>query len=134
METIEKIKENIILQSKYYLEKFEGFYPFGCAIDKDDNLKPISVFMEDDSPEAIEVLYKLIEGIKKGVNQKDYKSVGIATDVSVIPPNQNDKIDAVELRIWDEGNKINIYVPYIKGFDGKFTFLHPYEETGTLDF
>ncbi len=131
-EMFEKIKENLILQAEYYLKQFESFYPFGCVIEKNDNIKPVSAFLENDNPDTVEVLNELTNGLRKGIQKKDYKAVGIAVDVSVIPPNKKEKMDALELRIWNQGKKINIYIPYTKSINGEIIFLESYEEEGTL--
>jgi hypothetical protein len=129
---IEKIQENIILQAKHYLSEFESFYPFACVIDNRNNIKPVSAYLENDSPDVEEVLSELILGLKKGIEKKEYKAVGIALDVSVTPPHKKDTLDAIEIRVWDNGSKVNIYVPYFRETNGDISFIDSYREEGTF--
>lgn len=129
----ERLKDNIILQAKTYLNEADEFYPFASVIDINGKLIPTSVYFGEEHPLTEDVLKKLEIALKKGVDEKRYAAVAIGVDVLTIPPGRQEKMDAIEIRIdtGDSGN-INFYLPYEKLKSGEYKFYEVFSNTGTL--
>lgn len=129
---IEELKEALMLQGKEFLEQFGEFFPFATAIDFEGRIVPIGIYFGEDHPSVEDVLKELEMALKKRKEENIYKLVGICTDVIVMPPGQQIKVGAIEMRIDGVGiERINIYVPYMKK-GSKIEFTKPYSEIGNL--
>lgn len=106
------IKNNIVAQAKYYLEQANEFYPFGAVINKNHELKPVSVYFEDDTPNAIDVLNKLENALREGIKNGEYISAGIGVDVYV--KIDQEKREALEIRFFEEDKIVKSYFLYFK--------------------
>jgi len=82
-EKSELLKNNILAQTKYYLEDANEFFPFGAVIDKNDRLKPISIYSEKDIPDSQVLHDQLKVALKKGLKNGDYLIAAIAIDVYI---------------------------------------------------
>ena len=54
-----ELKKNILDRARYYLEEANEFFPFGAAIGKNGDIRPIGIYFGEDYPDAIDVLKKL---------------------------------------------------------------------------
>lgn len=107
---------NIIEQAKYYLEDAGEFYPFGTVISNSNLLKPVSGYFGEDTPDSIEVVNYLEEGIKDGIAKGIYLLGAIGIDI-LIPVQVNsssvDKRDALEIRLYQKDGKADkVYFLY----------------------
>jgi hypothetical protein len=133
---IEKLKQYVIKYAETYLKEFGEFYPFGFTVDKQENVKPFDIYFGEEHPASSDVIENLEKAYKTLVetNQNEYKIISICSDVLVIPPYSENKIDALEIRINYLPNEcINYYVPYKRNEDGTILFLKEYSEAGTLN-
>ena len=96
---VEKLKDNITFQAKNYLKEFGSFYPFGVVIEANGELRPTSVYFGEEHPSNEDVLKNLEKALKKGIENNSYKAVAIGVDVLTIPPDKQEKIDAIEIRV-----------------------------------
>lgn len=130
---VEKLKENITIQAKNYLSEFGEFYPFGAVILPNGELKPTSVYFNEEFPAKENVLKNLENALKEGVEKKLYSAVAIGVDVLTIPPEMEKKMDAIEIRVNLKNSfKINFYLPYEKLDSGKFKYYDVFSNEGTL--
>ena len=44
--------DSILQQAKYFLEQAGEFYPFASIIDKENNLRPVSLHSEEEYPDS----------------------------------------------------------------------------------
>jgi hypothetical protein len=62
-----------------------------------------------------------------------YVAVAIGVDVLTIPPDKQEKMNAIEIRIDIRGSdNINFYIPYEKLQSGEYKFYEVFSNTGTL--
>lgn len=79
------------------------FYPFGSCVDKNNQLRPVGVYVDDEYPSALTVLSILEKNVKKGVEEGNYKIAAIALEVTI---KENDVVyDAIEIRVFEDGVK-----------------------------
>lgn len=130
---VEKLKDNITLQAKNYLSEFDEFYPFGAVITLNGELKPTSVYFNEEFPTKESVLKNLENALKKDVENNTYSAVAIGVDVLTIPPGMAEKMDAIEIRVNLKNSfKINFYIPYKKLGSGKYKYYEAFSNDGTL--
>lgn len=106
------IKINIVAQAKYYLEQANEFYPFGAVINKNHELKPVGIYFEDDTPNALDVLNRLENALTEGIRKGEYISAGIGVDVYV--KIDQEKREALEVRFFEDEKMTNSYFLYFK--------------------
>ena len=84
-----EILKNIKDQASYFLKHAGEFFPFATVVDKDHQLKPLSVYFGVEHPTSQAVFEQLETGILKGINAGNYISAAIGLDV--IMKNENQK-------------------------------------------
>lgn len=94
---MQKIKENIIRQARYYLENMGEFYPFGAIIDRQNNIKPLGVYFGEENPTSQLVIAHLEKAITERVNNGEYITGAIGIDV-FITNSEREKMTALEIR------------------------------------
>jgi len=107
-ELIKAIKEQV----QTFLLDAGDFYPFGTCIDRNDKIKPVSAYLNDDFPSSLELISMLEKRLKEGVQNGDFKMGVLVIDVTVKENNINS--DAIELHFFQPNNlEDRQYVKYI---------------------
>ena len=110
----------IMAQANFFLKHAGEFYPFGCAVDNQHQIKLLSVYFGNDYPPSQEVVEQLETAIVNGINNQDYLSAAIGLDVM----QKNEKEDqASVLRIigYEKGNSESFFYNYYFE-NGEYTF------------
>nr|WP_121271548.1 hypothetical protein [Pedobacter schmidteae] len=109
---IEKLIKVIKEQVQTFLLDAGEFYPFGTCIDRNDQIKPISAYLNDDFPSSLELISMLEKRLKEGVQNGDFKIGVLVIDVTV--KENNISADAIELRFFQPNNLDDKqYIKYI---------------------
>lgn len=129
---IEKIRDVIIAQAKYFLADAGEFYPFGSILKPNGNIVPIGVYLENDHPDSSEVLQILQNSIEVSLKNGEAIVAGIGLDVLYKPEGGLHKSDAIKIVIFtNEGHSLDYIVIYNKDGDN-FTFGLPFLDDGKL--
>lgn len=128
-----KVMRDLILsQAKYFLEKFDEFYPFGSVIMSDKEFRPFGVSGGEDYPEVVKVIEQIERVFIDGVREGKYIAVSVAVDVLFTLPETGEKKDAIEIRMDSKAEgSINYYIPY-RRLGKEVKFIEMYADTGTL--
>jgi hypothetical protein len=118
---VDLLTENILWQAEYYLNDCDEFYPFGCGINVNSELKPFSVYWGNDHPKSANVIDELENAIKSQINLKIYEAAAIGVDVYLNLPNSMDKGTAIQIRYFPSGISEEKLFRYSK-IDGKYHF------------
>lgn len=97
--SIEDLISLIKEQVQTFLLDGGEFYPFGTCIDKNDQLVPVSAYLDGEFPSSLE----LISMLERRFREKgEYKVAAIIVDVTV----KEDGIsyDAIEIRFFEPNN------------------------------
>ncbi|WP_316823041.1 hypothetical protein [Pedobacter gandavensis] len=89
------------------------FYPFGACIDKNDQLVPVSAYLDGEFPSSLELISMLEKSFREKVGKGEYKVAAIIIDVTV----KEDGIgyDAIEIRFFEPNNQEDTeYMKYNK--------------------
>jgi hypothetical protein len=131
---IEKIKKNIIEQAKYYLVKVGGFHPFGAAVNPDGTVSPLTAYVDSDTPDPLDVIKILEDGIIWKLKTKNALAAGIGVDVLHKPEGESQKRDAIQIKILTIDLESVDYFLYYRLADGKYIYEEIIIEEGTLVF
>lgn len=108
---LEKIENYIKGQSEVFLLELGAFYPFGCAINKKEEVTPLGGYIEGDNPSILELIELLKNNITEKLDDGEYSVAAIAVNVIVKKGNVN--IDAIEVSIFEKDKLCNKkYIEY----------------------
>ncbi|MGE6218445.1 hypothetical protein ACQKCH_01365 [Nubsella zeaxanthinifaciens] len=108
---LEKIENYIKGQSEVFLLELGAFYPFGCAINKKEEVAPLGGYIEGDNPSILELIELLKNNITEKLDDGEYSVAAIAVNVMVKKGNVN--IDAIEVSIFEKDKLCNKkYIEY----------------------
>ena len=109
---IEKLITAIKEQVQIFLLDAGEFYPFGTCIDKKNQIRPVSAYLNNDFPSSLELISMLEKRLKEGVGNGDYRVAVLVVDVTVKEDNISN--DAIELRFFEPNNlESKHYIKYI---------------------
>ena len=115
MNELEKLINVSKTQAEVFLLDAGEFYPFGNYIDKEDKVKPLLIYLENDMPKSQEVIEVLEDSFQSGL-LNEYKMAAIATDVLMTV--KGEKLDALQIRLFEDGKEVSeIYLKYIVNKD-----------------
>jgi hypothetical protein len=110
MDEAEKLINVSKTQAEAFLLDAGEFYPFGNYIDKEDEVKPLLIYLENDMPKSQEVIEVLEDSFKLELIN-EYKIAAIATDVLITV--KGEKLDALQIRLFEDGKEVTeIYLKY----------------------
>jgi len=131
---LERLKNVLIDQAKYFLANAGEFYPFGAVISTDGDIVPLGAQFENDRPTPQEVIGVLENSILRKLSKNEVKIAGIGTDVNYKPAGETEKKSAIQVRILESsGVSVDYYLPY-RNETGNFVYEALFEEKGTLNF
>lgn len=78
------------------------FYPFGTCIDKNDQLVPVSAYL-DGEPSSLELISMLEKSFRERVEKGEYKVAAIIIDVTVKEGGIG--YDAIEIRFFEPNSQ-----------------------------
>ena len=123
MDEMNKLTNSILSQAKYFLDDAGEFYPFATVIDGNKNIKPVGIYFGKENPDPTEVLKRLEDTIRKGIERKDYICAAIGVDIyiNVKKEEGDEKKEALEIRLYAQNTyTVNRFHYYKK--DGEFYF------------
>ena len=100
---LEKIVDYIKSQSEVFLLELGAFYPFGCAINKKDEVIPLGAYLGGENPSALDLIYLLENSINEKLNDGEYSIAVIAVDVTIKEGNMD--IDAIEVSVFEKNKQ-----------------------------
>ena len=110
------LKKNIISQAKYYLEHAGEFFPFGAVLDYNHKVKPIGAYFESENPKSAEVVSRIENALKIGIEKKEYQlgAIGIDVFLTLEKFSEIEKKNALEIRIYENNYISKFYFLYFK--------------------
>lgn len=101
---LEKIEEYIKKQAEVFLLELGTFYPFGCAINKVEEVIPLGAYLEGENPSVPELIVLLENSINQKLNNDgEYLLAAIATDVTI--KKDGIGLDAIEIRVFEKNKE-----------------------------
>jgi hypothetical protein len=109
--------------AKEMLAKHKGFHPFGVSMNADGAVAMVAGYTGSEHPPAQEIISVLENAFIAEAKTGAIQAAGICLDVRVVPPGQNNKTDAICVRLSSvSGEAVEVFVPYRKPFIGRHVF------------
>ncbi len=97
-------------QAQSFLLAMDGeFFPFGTYINKNNEVKPFSVYSETEKPPSTELIESMNDYVQKLLEADKCKVAGITINVTI--KEKGESFDAIEIRFYEIDK-----VPYKKYF------------------
>jgi hypothetical protein len=114
------------------LKKHGEFFPFGASMTQDGAITLAGSYDGKEHPSPQEVIAWLVNTLKGQASAGQIKAAGICFDVRVVPPQQHEKVDAIQVSLEHiSGEAIDVFLPYRKGFFDKITYGELFASSGT---
>ena len=110
------------------------FYPFGGSIALDGKHISVGAKTKCDRPKVRELIEIMTDNFRSQASEAKIRAAGICFDVRVIPPGQVDKTDASQLALERKNEAVDVFVPYARLPDGKFTYSEMFASPRTPTF
>ncbi|MBC7782341.1 MAG: hypothetical protein H7144_00760 [Burkholderiales bacterium] len=117
------------------LAKNGEFYPFGASMGKEGELTHVGASTGSEHPASQELIKLLIAGFQRDAAEGNLRAAGICIDVRIVLPGAIEKSDAICVQLEHvNGEAIEIYVPYRKGWLGKIKYGELFASKGKSAF
>jgi len=117
---LEKLLGATVPFAKDMLDKYGEFYPYGAALQTDDQVGLLQGGPEGDSPPVQEVLDAVMEALREEAGEGKIRACAVCIDMRVARPGETEKTDAVCVQLeHSDGEAIDVYIPYSKSTDGE---------------
>src|SRR6266540_178583 len=105
------------------LTKCGEFYPFGATMKSDGKIDQTAAYNGEEHPESQELIDLLLGAYRTLAAKGEVRATALCFDSRTIPPGQNEKSDAVCVRLEHaDGEAIDVFVPYQKDNKGELTW------------
>ncbi|MCU0440737.1 MAG: hypothetical protein MUC49_22825 [Raineya sp.] len=126
VQTLELLK----VQAITFLNEMRSFYPFGTIINKNGEIQPVSLLIDDNKISESEYLNQLTNILIDDLENEKVKTIGIAINTNFTK--DSFQRNAIEFRVLDEtGESVNTYLRYEISKD-KIEFEEDFTETPWL--
>jgi hypothetical protein len=120
---LDELLNALVPFAQQMLSKHGEFYPFGASVDAKGEVRCVAGDVGDEKPESQDLIELLLNGFREEAKRGDIRAAAICYDVRIVPPGQKEKTDAIALRLeHKDGESLEAYVPYRKGFLGKYRY------------
>ena len=128
---LEELLNALLPFAQEMLAKHGEFYPFGAAIDISGEIAAQAAEPGGENPDSNEVIAMLVAGMREEANRGEIRAAGICYDARVVPPGKTEKTDAIACRLEHaSGEAIVTFVPYRKGFMGRYKYDELFASAG----
>ncbi len=109
--------------AKDMVEKYGEFYPYGAALQTDEQVGLLQGGPEGENPPVQAVLDAVIEGLRQAAGEGRIRASAVCIDMRVTRPGETEKTNAICVQLEHaEGEAIDVYVPYSKQSEGEVAF------------
>jgi hypothetical protein len=109
--------------ARQMLSKQGTFFPFGASMKSDGQIAMAAGQTGDERPDPVAVIELLVTGFQEQAATRVIRAAGVCIDMRVVPPGASEKTDAICAQLeHSEGQCVDVYLPYKKGWLGRFKF------------
>jgi hypothetical protein len=132
---LDQILNALISFAQQMLTKRGEFYAFSFSMGLDGKIIPNVEYNGDEHPLSQQIIDLITHTFRNSVINGEIRAAGICFDVRVIPPGQSNKTDAICAGLEHiNGDAIDVYLPYKKGWLGKVTYGELFATSRTPQF
>jgi hypothetical protein len=127
----EGLMTEVRLFAERMLREHGEFHPFGGTIQSDGRVALVGADTGDEMPPAGDLINVLTEGFRREVAAGDIRAAALVVNVSVLPPKQQDKVDAIRIALdHRDGYAVRVFFPYHLLADAGLKVEAPFALTG----
>jgi len=105
------------------LAKHGEFFPYGSAMTKSGEIVAHAAHDGAEQPPSQQLIDMLTAGFRKKAAAGEIRAAGICYDARIVPPDQEEKTDAICVSLEHEsGEATEVYMPYKKGWLGRIKY------------
>jgi hypothetical protein len=105
------------------LSKRGSFFPFAANMATDGQIAMVGGYTGEEHPAPNDLIEFFVDCLSREAAAGRIRAAGICLDSQVLPPNGSKKTDAIWVQLEHaEGQCVDVYLPYRKGFLGRFKY------------
>jgi hypothetical protein len=114
------------------VQKRGSFIPFGASMPVSGEISVVMGDVGKQHPDSQEMIDFLTATFRDQAVTAQIKAIGVCLDVRAVPPGQTEKTDAILARLeHQDGEAVDVYLPYRKGLLGKVKYGEIFASKGT---
>ena len=130
---VEELMNSLLPFGKQMLEKYGEFIPYGGVMKSDGEIVSIAGSDGDEQPLSKDIINLLKDGYRIAAKNGEYKATAIFYDIRVIPPDSEEKVDAIAVALDHKGNySVIVIFPY-RLVNSKVKFGEVFAQVGAND-
>jgi hypothetical protein len=130
-EQCETLMNDLLPFAEKMLREYGEFHPFGGTMGTDDTITHVGASTGEEFPSGQELVRVLKQGFVERRAAGEIKAAAIIANVSVTPPDQDNPVDAIAVRLHHiDGYTVNVFFPYTLSRK-KLSVGEPYTLPGT---
>ncbi len=126
--------DDLLPFAKRLLDAQGEFYPFGGSITSDGRHISVGAKGESDRPKSKELIDLMTANFRSEASEGQIRAAGVCFDVRIVPPEQVDQTDAIQLALERENEALDVFIPYAQLPDGEFTYGEMFASQRTATF
>jgi hypothetical protein len=130
-EELQELVDAFLPHAQQLLAENGEFYPFGGAINSKGEIISVAAYDGDEHPASQTLIDLLVQSFKAEAKQGTYRATAIVYDVRVVPPDTEEKSDAICLDLDHvEGLSLTALLPYSFNGDGEIVYTKLFAQAG----
>ncbi len=127
----EDVMNAVLPFAEELLTKHREFFPFGGTMSADGEISHTGGWTDDEHPASTEVIELLENGFRTGAAKGEYKATALVYDIRTIPPEKEEKQDAIAVALDHRDNySVVVVFPYSFMPDGQLEIEAPFATKG----
>ena len=129
---LDALLNSLLPFAQQMIQKGGSFIPFGASLSATGEVAAVMGDVGKETPDSEEVIDFLTSTFRRQAAEARIKASGVCLDVRTIPPGQSEKTDAILARLeHQDGETIEVYLPYRKGLLGRVKYGELFATPGT---
>ena len=121
---LNRLLDSVLDFAHKMLKEHGEFYPFGHSLDLAGNIAIYGVDTGNEHPPSQQIIDTLSSVYKQKAKAREVRAVAICFDVRVVPPEQQNKTDAICVGLEHEsGETADVFEPYQKKWFGRIQYV-----------
>jgi len=130
----QRLEEVLLPFAQEMIEQHGSFILFGFSVMADGRIVSHAAYSGAQEPPPDELLDTLTQTFREQAADGLIRAIGLCLDVTVVPPGEKEKTNAICLELEHEsGEAVDLVVPYRAGRTGKITYGKKFSRPGSRE-
>ncbi len=117
--------------AEYMLLAHGEFIPFGVSMSPEGTISQVAGDLGTERPTSSEIVERLQASFSQSAELGSIRAAGVCLDMYVVPPGQQDKTDAICVRLAHVSSEtVEVFVPYARDSLGIIQLSQPFATVG----